>query len=145
LQAVIYGKDISRANPFDYACSVLNLLSNIKGFEIFIISHKTKKAVANNKVNLHIAAKNWIKQNNFFHGKDKKWLKNHIFFETSLLKKINRIKKIKCNVFVDDLPEVLDLLPNSIIKLLFNHSEDSNKNKKYKVINSWKEFTKNFF
>ena len=49
-----------------------------------------------------------------------------ISFETSIKKKIERIKKLKITHFVDDLKEIIDQAPNNITKILY-------KNKNFKV------------
>ena len=42
--------------------------------------------------------------------------KRDVFFENSIEDKINKILELKCDIFVDDLPEILDLLSDNIKK-----------------------------
>ena len=64
----------------------------------------------------------------------------NVYFENSIEKKINRIVKLKCNIFIDDLPQILNLLPKNIIKFLFNPNAKKKIKENYKTIESWAKF-----
>ncbi len=88
------------------------------------MSHKTKFPYHGKKVDLHKISKNWLDKNIF--NKKNKLGKCKCYFETSIKKKIERIKKLKITHFVDDLKEIIDQAPNNITKILY-------KNKNFKV------------
>ena len=64
------------------------------------------------------------------------------FFENTISEKIEKIKELKCDIYVDDLPEILNLLPNNIQRILFSSQPISNFNSKYIVMRKWSEFKK---
>ena len=82
--------------------------------KFYIISHKTKFPYLGKKVNLHLAARKWIYKNIIAKDNSINFSKKDIFFEKSIKEKISRIKKLKCNIYVDDLTKILDLLPKSV-------------------------------
>ena len=97
LQGIIYGQKISYAKLFVNFENFLKF-SKIHNIEIVIVSHKTKYPYVGKKINLHEAAKKFLKKKltNY------KYIKK-IFFENSIKKKIDRIKKLDCDFFIDDL------------------------------------------
>ena len=91
------------------------------GHSVSIVSHKTKHPYLGPPYNLHETARAWIKQylnkNNFPLFTD-----NQIFFELTKEEKIWRIQEINCDLFIDDLPEILlsPLFPPQIKRILFD-------------------------
>jgi hypothetical protein len=69
-----------------------------------IISHKTRRAVADPAVDLHAAGWSWLERNGFFDGDGV--TRADVFFEPTRRAKIERIRSERCALFVDDLPEV---------------------------------------
>ena len=64
---------------------------------------------------------------------------NQVFFETTKQKKIERIIEAGCTHYLDDLPEILKMIPTGIQKILFSPNEVQDRYKDWKVIKSWKE------
>lgn len=119
LQGDIYGKFILDAPPYPNMLNSLRALSRIK-IPLTIISHKTKAPIKGEQFNLHGAAKEWMKKNGI-HGSPGAAIQNdHVFFELSKEEKCNRIIKEGCTHFIDDLPDVLNMLPKNIIKVYFD-------------------------
>lgn len=129
LQAKVYGPHINRGRLTDGAEDFL-LMCRDRGAELCIISHKTEFApIAPDGVNLHQAALGWMEAKGFFlpvcaggFG----FSPGEIFFEKTRAAKIARINRLGCNVFVDDLPEVLthpDLSPH-VERILYRDSPD---------------------
>jgi hypothetical protein len=91
------------------------------GHQLFIISHKTKHPFAGPKYDLHESAKDWVKKNmppngiQFNENLD-------AFFEITKEAKISRISELNCDIFIDDLPEILAMpgFPEKIQKILFD-------------------------
>ena len=81
------------------------------------------------KVDLHKISRSWLNKNIF--NKKNKLNKCKFYFETSIKKKIERIKKLKITHFIDDLKEIIDLLPSNTIGILFKNK----KFKEYKIKN----------
>lgn len=130
LQGKIYGEKIMTAKKYKNFDNFVNCMSS-KAIEIFIVSHKTKYPFLGKKIDLHNSANLWIKKN--IKNKIKK---KNIYFETTLNKKIKRIKSLKLDYFIDDLEKVLNHknFPENCNKILFGF----NKNKNLKSFSDWK-------
>ena len=121
IQAQSYGKEIAQAvlNPgvwdFLMACKQQHVL-------LSIISHKTLVSnLVQHKVNLREAALSWMEKQGFFSNGGIGLEKDQIYFESSREEKINCIKKIGCNYFIDDLEEVFTepSFPKTVKKILY--------------------------
>lgn len=134
IQSEIYGKDIIYARKFNDLNKNLNFLQ--KKYDLILISHKTKYPILGKKINLRKKAIEWLKKNNLYGSKNIFYKKN-VFFEETIDKKLKKIKKIRCDYFIDDLNLILDALPKDIKKIKFG-----SKSKKYKYFLKWKNITK---
>jgi len=103
LQGFVYGPEIQQARPFP---GVLAFLSEVtsQGGEVAVISHKTRYPVIGEAWDLHSFAQRWLLEQGFFETGLKA---ENVFFETTRDGKLARICQLGCQVFVDDLPEVL--------------------------------------
>ncbi len=137
LQGEVYGNSIMQAEIYEGVKEALKFLlkNNIK---IKIISHKTQYPYMGKKVDLRLSAKKWIEKELLNEISCINFSEADIFFENTINEKVNKIEELGCNIYVDDLPEILDLLPDKIQRILF--SSLPNDNLKYKVMKSWSEF-----
>jgi hypothetical protein len=141
LQSEVYGKQIFQAKPYKGFLKILKKLL-YKKIEVKIISHKTLHPYYGEKINLHDLSKKWIKKN----IKIELRKKIKVYFEKTEKKKIQRIKKAKCDFFVDDLESILKQLPSKTKKILFSPKKKSAKsNAKFIIIGSWHELSRIFF
>ena len=138
IQGDVYGDRINEAIPFEGMLETLEKLM-IKKIPINIISHKTLVPYLGAKVDLHAAAKNWLTINHFFDTNGLNFKENQIYFEITKEEKIDRIMANGCTHYVDDLPEILEMIPNGIKKILFSPNDSQNFNENWTVINAWKE------
>lgn len=120
LQAIVYGKNIQYA---EIAPGFLDFIKKCrqKKNKIFIISHKTSYALLEGKqIDLRSSALCWLQKNNFFDVLGFK--KSDIFFLETRKEKIKQIKKLNCDVFIDDLLEVFleSEFPQNVLKILYN-------------------------
>jgi uncharacterized HAD superfamily protein len=117
LQLLVYCEIISKIDPSNELIYLLNWLISNK-CDIYIVSHKTKFIKAGNqRANLRQPAISWLKKNiPQIHS-------SNIFFESSELKKVNRIKSLNLDFFVDDLISILThfQFPTGTKKILFNN------------------------
>ena len=123
LQSKVYSKGLKYASCYDGVLNFLQFLNNQK-IKFFIVSHKSIHPYKNEKINLRKYAKKWIDTNI---RKKIKISKKNIFFEDTASKKINRIKSLKLDYFIDDLENILINLPNKIKKIYFNPYNFRNK------------------
>ena len=139
IQGEVYGKYIIEAKLYKGFIKLFKYLLK-KNIKIFIVSHKTKYPYLGEKINLRKAATKWIQKNIINRNKNLNFSMKNVYFENSLEKKINRIVNLKCDIFIDDLPQILNLLPKNVDKFLFNPTAKKIFKKNYKTINSWKQF-----
>jgi len=138
IQGEVYGDRIKEAIPFEGMLETLEKL-RIKKIPINIISHKTRVPYLGPKIDLHAAAINWMKINHFFDSDGLNFTLPQIYFEETKEEKIDRIVSTGCTHYVDDLPEILEMIPNGIKKIIFSPNGSEKYDENWTVINSWKE------
>ena len=136
LQGEVYGPRILEAEPANHMLEALAQLQELDVCMV-IVSHKTRFPYQGPKYELRKAAWNWLEQNNFFSSPGLNWDKSKVFFEDSKERKAARICSLGCEYYVDDLPEILTMLPDSITKFLYGTDQS---NKKFHVFNDWAQF-----
>lgn len=120
MQGYVYGARMAEADAYP------GLLDALKqwiadGHQLYIVSHKTRYPFLGPQYDLHTAAHAWIAANlqvppDVFIADDS------IYFELTKEAKIARIAKLECNIFIDDLPEILhtEQFPAATQRLLFD-------------------------
>jgi len=126
LQGEVYGKRILEAVPYRDMKNTLMGLSEM-GVSIYVVSHKTRTPYIGEPYDLHLAAIGWLKMEGFCDTSGVNCSEKKIFFEESKTAKIQRIVELGCTHYVDDLPEILEMLPESIEKILFAPTSVSKK------------------
>lgn len=125
MQGEVYGSRILDAVP---ATGMLTALGTIqrRGLDLCIVSHKTKFPYMGEPVNLHHAAEGWLESKGFFNESGLNWCRDNVHFAETKEDKIAKILELGCTHYVDDLPEILEMLPERIHKYLYdpggNHS-----------------------
>ena len=136
IQFKVYCELISKITPSEKFITFLNWLIDNK-HDIFIVSNKTQNIKINNKnLNLRHPAEKWIEKNIPIFNKER------IFFESSAIAKIRKIKSLSLDFFVDDLITILNhhQFPFTTKKILFN-SKLHELNKIY-IASNWDEVKK---
>ena len=141
LQGEVYGSRIFEATQSEGMYDSLRKAKN-NGIELFIISHKTKTPYEGPKYNLHNAASNWLEKNLFFEKSGINIPRKNVYFEVTKTKKIKRIESLGCTHFIDDLPEILDMINPKIKKILYNPKLNYLKNNDYINMKNWSELSK---
>ena len=127
LQGEVYGLHILRASPAEGMLDALKEISNM-GIDMCIVSHKTRTPYKGPQYDLHKAAWNWLEKHGFFSQEGLNWSRDQVFFEETKDAKINRISTLKCNFYVDDLPEILKSLPVELKKIHYDPFRSNNCN-----------------
>jgi len=141
VQAVAYGESMEQATLIDGVKSFFNTCAD-KGITTYIISHKGEYAAADEKnINLRDAALNWMNKNKFFDPNGLGLNRENIFFETTRREKIERIGRIGCAYFIDDLEETFldESFPDEVKKILFAPHKKSNDLNNVAAFNTWSE------
>ena len=63
----------------------------------------------------------------------------HVFFESTKEAKVRQIVSLGCTHYIDDLPEILKMLPDRITKILFAPKNKRKEQNGWLVLRSWKD------
>ena len=135
LQGEVYGLRILEAEPAEGMLEALKEL-NDKGVQMVVVSHKTRTPYKGPKYDLREGAREWLRVNGFFDETGLSWNRNQVIFEDTKEKKANTIKSIGCTHYIDDLPEILQILPKSVKTILYD-PEEVHKDYIGEKINNW--------
>ena len=119
LQGEVYGLRILEAEPANGMLNALNELHQL-GIPMVLVSHKTRTPYKGPPYDLHQAAWSWLEKYGFFDLDGLGWRRNQIFFAESKKEKVAKIESLNCTHYIDDLPEILDILPEKIVKILYD-------------------------
>lgn len=120
LQGLVYGARMAEAEPFPGVLDVL-AWARASGITLFVISHKTRHPILGPAYDLHAAARAWT-ENRLADGDGALIPADNIFFELTKDDKLRRIAACACDLFIDDLPEILQApgFPRATRPLLFD-------------------------
>lgn len=143
MQGYVYGARMDGAQLYSGAIYCIQRLKKA-GYDVVIISHKTAHPFSGPKYDLHTAARKWIEKNICL---ENNCLFNvtDVFFEPTKEKKVERIAQLKCDVFIDDLPEIISSpnFPKSTSPILFDpdhmHTCFNSQDSRIRVLSSWSE------
>jgi hypothetical protein len=107
LQGQVYGRFLGKARLYPGAVDCL-AFARAKGARISIVSHKTRLGHFDpDQVDLRQAARDWLSANGLFDRRGPGIVSADVHFTETRDAKLACIAEIGCNIFVDDLPEVL--------------------------------------
>jgi hypothetical protein len=138
MQGEVYGPRMELAIPYAHAIESITRLKKM-GHEVYIISHKTKHPFMGPAYDLHGAARSWVTRS-LVHNQAPLIDANSIFYELTKEEKIKRICSLNCDVFIDDLPEILTLtgFPTHTVKILFDPEQQYSQHAQHlRIATSW--------
>lgn len=120
LQGEVYGARLTEADPFPGVLEFFRACRTA-GISLRIISHKTRYPFAGERHDLHDAARSWLRQQGFFAADGIGLAESEVHFELTKAEKLARIAACGCDLFIDDLPEILTdpAFPLTVERLLF--------------------------
>lgn len=118
LQGEVYGSRILEAAPYPGMRQALEKLT-ARGVPMCIVSHKTRTPYLGEPWDLHAAARSWLAEQRFHAADGLGWPEDKVFFELTKEAKAQRVRALGCTHYVDDLPEILEMLPGTVRKILF--------------------------
>ncbi len=132
LQGYVYGARMDLARPFSGVNEFFAYCQK-HNHRVSIVSHKTKHPYLGPKYDLHTAAREWLEKQPFFHDKI------DVFFELTLEEKLRRIEQTGCDLFIDDLPELLSEphFPKKPQKVLFDPGNLYQETTQWQKLTSW--------
>jgi len=105
LQAEIYGETIAKAKPYAGVIKFIQAAIS-SGTIVYIVSHKTEFSNFDGKTNLIKPAIQWLNDHNII-GDSGLIPASHVSYHATRTDKINKINELNCDIFIDDLSEVL--------------------------------------
>jgi len=138
LQGEVYGSRILDGEPYPGMLATLRQLAD-KNIPMSIVSHKTRFPYLGEPWDLHAAARGWLQKQGFLDAKGLAWSEDQIFFEPTKQEKIARILSLGCTHYVDDLPEILAMLPTHVERILFAPNQYVQGQPDWKRMSSWQE------
>lgn len=141
IQGYVYGKRLVDACPYKGVQSFFKK-GRLHGHVLSIVSHKTKFPFAGPQYDLHVAARCWIEQNGFL-SDEFGISEDKLFFELTKEQKLKRIDAIGCDIFIDDLPELLLAkdFPKRVRRILFDPEKVHSPSDQYQTFYSWEELS----
>jgi hypothetical protein len=121
LQGQVYGRFIGRARLFEGVPDFFRAIS-ARGAHVSIISHKTRTGHFDvDRIDLWQASLDWMKKHDFFSSQGFGLRPSSVHFHETRSGKIAAIATTGCELFVDDLPEVLrdQRFPRGVGKIWF--------------------------
>jgi hypothetical protein len=140
LQGYVYGERLQEAAAFP---GVLEFFGRCvgAGWSLAIISHKTRYPVIGAPFDLHQAAHQWLEAHGFYDPRRIGLSRDQVYFELTQWKKVERIVRVGCSFFIDDLPEVLTHpeLPSGVRRVLFDPHGRHGADERLHHTTSWAE------
>ena len=124
LQGEVYGLRIQEAEASEGVIEALKKIYK-SDIQMVIISHKTQFPYKGPAYDLREAAMGWLDKHGFFKKEGLNWTNKQVIFEDTKESKIKRIIKEKCTHYIDDLPEILKELPESIERILYDPNNNT--------------------
>lgn len=120
LQGYVYGARMGEASAYPGAIEFMRGCIGA-GHALAIISHKTRYPFLGTQYDLHAAARAWVEKHLSGDG-GRLVPQGQVFFELTKEEKLARIGDFACDVFIDDLPEILaaPAFPDGARPLLFD-------------------------
>ena len=147
LQAIVYGPRMSGATAFTGAADFVRHCSALK-MNAVVVSHKTQFAMLDGTpVDLRESARAWMTSQRFFDPTACGLSPEDVFFESTRVEKIERIRALGCTHFIDDLLEVFaePSFPRGVAKLLFAPHGTNAAGPDIRCFCSWPELDDFFF
>lgn len=140
LQGIVYGTRLDQADLAPGSDAFLRACRE-RGFEMAIISHKTEHPAAGPRVDLREAARRFLRDRGLLRAEVYGLSLERVFFTGTRDEKLELIARLRCDAFVDDLPEVFaePTFPAGVHKLLYDRAGRVGRHGDVVVCRSWRE------
>lgn len=146
LQGEVYGPLIDYAEPF---AGVGEFLGQCRqhNYPVFILSHKTRHPALGEPHDLHAAARGWLRNQGWLAHATIGLTEESVELHETRELKVRAIQRHSCDVFIDDLPEVLadPLFPSGTSRILFDPDNSHTFHPQWKHARSWAEISAEIF
>ncbi len=144
-QGALYGPGMVHAKPYEGAVETMQALVK-QGHQLTIVSHRSCKPYAGPPFDLHTAARGWVAQRLqtaglFLDIAEHPEYRSTVNFLETRKAKVAMIAELCCQVFVDDLPEVLDDpgFPKATVGVHFTPSGEGDCLPNHHRISAWRQ------
>jgi hypothetical protein len=138
LQGLAYGSRIDEAVMFDGVQDFFQKC-HAAGVDWIIISHRSLVPYLGEPVDLHAAAFDWLMKQQLIgiHSLDR------VKLSVTREAKLQSIQQSQCDVFIDDLPELLldPAFPQGVRRILFDPANQNRDSAEYERARSWWEIS----
>ena len=140
LQGYVYGARMELAAAYPGFADFIGAARQA-GHELFIVSHKTRHPIRGPQHDLHAAARAFLAAQGLV-GETAPISPDRVYFELTKEAKAARIAALRCEVFIDDLPEIFALadFPATTRPVLFDPADQFGDAKLDRCV-SWAEIT----
>ena len=124
LQGFVYGKGIGGAEIYPGVREFLAACRKA-GASVYIVSHKTQFGHQDpDRVDLREAARGWLKSAGLIDAADAALVAGNVYFEDTLVAKVERLANLQLDIFIDDLVDVFEQphFPRATRSILFTQS-----------------------
>ena len=139
LQGLVYGQYMVHAELMTGVTRFL-MKCKLHSHQVFIVSHKTEFGhFDSNNVSLRREAMKWMTNKGFFDSDCLDIKQTNVFFADNREDKVAKIAELKCDYFIDDLPEVFANhgFPDNTTKILFSNSHKLVAEQIVDFVNAW--------
>jgi hypothetical protein len=138
LQGYIYGARMDLAAAFPGVREFMRKAVEA-GCALDIVSHKTRHPYRGERYDLHRAALGWLEAQGFFGDRSLGLDRANVHLELTRDGKLARIGALECDVFIDDLPELLGepAFPADTRRVLFDPNDAAPDSQSYARARSW--------
>jgi hypothetical protein len=121
LQGYVYGARMELVSPYPGFADFVKAARNA-GHTLFVVSHKTKHPIMGPKHDMHAAARGFLTARGLIGANVNQINPANVFFELTKEEKVARAAELCCEVFIDDLPEILTMqgFPSGMRRILFD-------------------------
>jgi hypothetical protein len=121
LQGYVYGARMDLVAPYPGFAEFV-AAARKAGHELFIVSHKTRHPMLGPKHDMHAAARGFLTVRGLVGDGASQIDPAQVFFELTKQDKVARAAALLCEVFIDDLPEILAMpgFPDGMRRILFD-------------------------
>jgi hypothetical protein len=140
MQGDVYGTRMLDALPYPGALEFF-AASRERGLDVYIVSHKTRRPYRGTPHDLHRAAQGWLEHHGFYDPARIGLCRERVFFELTKREKFERIARVGCTHFIDDLMEILAApeFPAGVRPILFDPNGHQVGERSVTRIASWAE------
>jgi hypothetical protein len=138
LQGYVYGARMELVSPYPGFAEFVEAARSA-GHTLFIISHKTKHPILGPRHDMHAAARAFLTARGLVGAKPHQINPTSVFFELTKEEKVARAAELRCEIFIDDLPEILEMqgFPSGMRRILFDPQSQFNGRDGFERRTSW--------